>query len=90
MGEASVLSHCTLLRNPSPIPTGVLEHCRQGEVKLLFLHFFGAFPSSVHFFYSWFYRNFSSAANSVNYVGEFLEIFEATTHFSVMTVMNAV
>jgi hypothetical protein len=36
------------------------------------------------------YRNFSSAANSINYVGQFLGIVEAVTYFSFMTVMSAV
>ena len=45
MGEAPVLSHCSLLRNPWPTPTGVLEHCRVGETSCWFFPFFGAFPS---------------------------------------------
>jgi hypothetical protein len=36
MGDAPVLSHCSLLRNPSPKPTGVLENCRQGETNCWF------------------------------------------------------
>jgi len=62
--------------------------------------FFGAFSSSgvsrttkdvsVHIFIHSFTQNLSSAGNFVNYVGQFLEIFEATTYFSFMTVMNAV
>jgi hypothetical protein len=31
MGDISVLSSCSLLRSPGPKPTGVLEHCREGE-----------------------------------------------------------
>jgi hypothetical protein len=27
-----LLSHCSLLRNPWPKPTGVLKHCREGEI----------------------------------------------------------
>ena len=30
-GSATVLSHCSLLRNPRPKPAGVLEHCRERE-----------------------------------------------------------
>jgi len=30
-GDAPILSRCSLLRNPSPKPTGVLEHCCEGE-----------------------------------------------------------
>jgi len=30
MGDAA---HCSLLRHPLPKPTGVLEHCREGETN---------------------------------------------------------
>jgi hypothetical protein len=30
--DAPVLPHFSLLKNPSPEPTGVLEHCRGGEI----------------------------------------------------------
>ena len=33
MGDASVLSHRSLVRNHGPKPTGVLEHCHQGETN---------------------------------------------------------
>jgi hypothetical protein len=33
MGDVPVLSHCSLPRNSSPKPTGVLEHCREGETS---------------------------------------------------------
>jgi len=33
MGGAPMLSHCSLLKNPSSIPTGVLDHCREGETN---------------------------------------------------------
>ena len=29
MGDATVLLHCSLLRNPRLKPAGVLEHCRE-------------------------------------------------------------
>jgi len=32
MGDAPVLSHCSLLLNPRPKPTGVLEHCHEGKI----------------------------------------------------------
>jgi len=35
-GNAPVLSRCSLLRNPWPKPTGVLEHCREGDSKCWF------------------------------------------------------
>jgi hypothetical protein len=31
VGDAPMLSRCSLLINPSPKPTGVLEHCCEGE-----------------------------------------------------------
>jgi len=33
MGDASVLSHSSLLRNPLPKATGVLEHGREVETN---------------------------------------------------------
>jgi len=33
MGDAPVLSHFSLPRNPGPKPTGVLENCREGETN---------------------------------------------------------
>jgi hypothetical protein len=43
MGDISVLSHCSLLRNPWPKPTGVLEHCREEETNCWFSIFLGVF-----------------------------------------------
>jgi hypothetical protein len=37
-----VLLHCSLLKNPWPKSTGVLEDCREEETKLV-LHFSGCF-----------------------------------------------
>jgi hypothetical protein len=36
MGDAPVLSHCSLLTDPWPKPTGVLEHCHEGETSCWF------------------------------------------------------
>jgi hypothetical protein len=52
MGDAPVLSHCSLLRNPGRKQTGVLEHCREGEKHL---HISDSIPKAtkdvtVHFF----------------------------------------
>jgi len=33
MGDDLVLSHWSLLRNPTPKPTGVPEHCLEGETN---------------------------------------------------------
>jgi hypothetical protein len=39
--DVSVLSHRSLLRNPRTKPTGVLEHCREGETNCWFSVFQG-------------------------------------------------
>jgi len=59
MVDAPVLSHGCLVRNPWPKPSGVLEHCREGDTNCLFSIFL-AYPSNhlseamkvinVHFF----------------------------------------
>jgi len=41
IGDASALSHCSLLRNPLPKATGVLEHCREVEINCWFPIFWG-------------------------------------------------
>ena len=99
MGDASVLSLCSLLRIPWPVATGEFEHCRKVEASCWFSIFRGVSfkwhlqdDEGCHcsFLYSQLYSNFSSAANSINYVGQFLGIVEAVTYFSFMTVMSAV
>jgi len=42
MGDATLLLHCSLLRNVLPNPTGVLEHCRDGQTNDLFSIFQGS------------------------------------------------
>jgi hypothetical protein len=44
MGDAPVLSHCSLLRNAQTKSTSVLEHCHEGESNCL-LFIFGLFLS---------------------------------------------
>jgi len=44
--NAPMLSNSSLLMNPWPKPTGVLEHCREGETNC-WLSIFGAFLSSL-------------------------------------------
>jgi len=39
--DASVLLHCSFLRNPRPKPIGVLEHCREGDTNCWFANFRG-------------------------------------------------
>jgi hypothetical protein len=46
MGDAPVLLYCSFLRNPSPKPTGVPEHCRERGTTVG-PPFFGAFPSDL-------------------------------------------
>ena len=41
VGEASVLSRGSLLRNTLPNPTGALEHCREEETKSWFSNLTG-------------------------------------------------
>jgi hypothetical protein len=58
-GYTTVLSHCPLLRNTLPKPTGVLEHCHE-EKQTVGSPFIGVFPYdrvprvtkdvNVHFF----------------------------------------
>jgi len=36
IGDTPALSHCSLLRNPWPKPTGLLEHCHEGETNSWF------------------------------------------------------
>ena len=43
VGNAPVLSHCSLLRNPWPKLTGVLEHCHEEENSCWFSIFWGRF-----------------------------------------------
>jgi len=43
VGDAAVLSHSSLLRNPWPKLTGVLEHCHEGENNCWFSIFGGRF-----------------------------------------------
>jgi hypothetical protein len=41
MGDIALLSHCSLLRYPWPKPTGVLEHCCEGETNCWFFIYYG-------------------------------------------------
>jgi len=38
MWDALVLSHRSLFRHAWPKPTGVLEHCSEGEINCWFFH----------------------------------------------------
>jgi hypothetical protein len=41
MGDATVLSNCSLLRNSLPQLSGVLEHCRDEQTECFFSIFLG-------------------------------------------------
>ena len=85
-----MLSHCSLLRNRWPKPTGVLEHCRDCSP------FLGAFssdrvPKVTKDELNLWKKKFSSCSNScnsyqripLNFVSEFRENFEVTTYYFV-------
>ena len=81
MRDAPVLLHRSLLRNPWPKPTGVLEHCREGK-PTVGTPFFGVFPSdripkatkAVHV------RFFIHSNNSCKLYKRISGNFEATTY----------
>jgi hypothetical protein len=81
MGNVPVLSHRSLLRNPWPKPTGVLEHCREGEIDSQFFLGGRGFLSTAS--PTWqrasMYKNVPHAAIPVNYTSEFRKSVEATT-----------
>ena len=83
MGDAPVLSHCSLLRNTWPKPAGVLKHYREGKTKCSFSIFSGRFllttsvrwrrmSVNVHFFIH--------SSNSCKLYGEFRELFKTTVY----------
>jgi hypothetical protein len=84
MGDASVFSHCSLLRNPSPKPTGVLEHCSSGETQPLVLIFSRRFhlAASQRRRKMSLYISLFTVAIHVNYSRDFRERFEATMYFT--------
>jgi hypothetical protein len=41
MGYVAVFLHCSLLKNPLPKLTGVLEHYREGEINVVSPFFWG-------------------------------------------------
>jgi hypothetical protein len=89
MVDAPVLSHCSLLRNTSAKPTGVLEHCREGETNCWFSIFRGVsfwqqpqgdegcddVMSGTNL-----WDRFPSCSIPANYTSEFRENFEATAY----------
>ena len=85
IADAPVSSYCSLLRNPWPKPTGVLEHCREGETNFWCSIFRGVsfwpLPKATkdvraHFFI----HSFPHAVIPVNYTHIFRERFAATTY----------
>jgi hypothetical protein len=98
MGDAPVLHHCSLLRNPWPKPTSVLEHYREGETNSWFSIFegvsFSPHPSDdsgcqCTILYSQFCKNFLHAVIPVNQTTEFREILEATMYGGVEVNIHA-
>ena len=77
MGDAPLLSHCSLLRNSLPKPTGVLEHCREWETSFsghfLLTESLGRRRMSL-------YISLFTVAIAVSYASEFRELFEATIY----------
>jgi hypothetical protein len=63
-------------------PTGVLEHCREGETNCLVLLFSGHFLliASLRRRRMSMYFSLFTAAIPINYVSEFRELFEATAY----------
>jgi hypothetical protein len=86
MWNAPGLSRCSSLRTPWPKPTGVLEHCCEGETNS-FSVFFGAFPSDripkeAKYF------PLLAVAIPVNYTSKFRELSEVTTYQIPFIVIN--
>ena len=48
MGEATVLSNCSLLRNSLPKPASVLEHCHDEQTNCFFSNFRGNPSDRIH------------------------------------------
>ena len=82
-GDAPLLSQCSLLRNPLPKPTGVLEHYRWRRNQLLALHFSGCFllTASLRRRRMSTYISLFIVKIPVNYTSEFWELLEATVHY---------
>jgi hypothetical protein len=68
VGDAAVLSHCSLLRNTWPKPTGVLE---QFSALFLLTAFLRLRKMSM-------YRNSPHTGIPVDYTSKFRELFETT------------
>ena len=75
MGNAPVLSRCSLVKKKNPWlkPTGVLEHYREGETNRWVSMFSGRFllPASLRRWTMSMYRNFPLATIPVNSTSEF-------------------
>jgi hypothetical protein len=79
VGKATVLSHCSLLRNLWLKPACVLEHCREGEPNYWFSIFGGSFllTASLRRRKNLMYISSFTAVIPINYTSEFREIFKA-------------
>jgi len=80
-GYAPMLSHCSLLRNLWPKPTGVLEHYSKGDTNFWF-YLSGRFllTASLRRRRMSMYISLLTVAISVNYTSDSWVIFEASTY----------
>jgi hypothetical protein len=82
LGDAAVLSHCSLVRNPWPKPTGVLEHCLEGDTNCWFSIFWSfLLTASLRRRRMSVYISLFTVAVTVNYTSEFRELFEAAKYW---------
>jgi hypothetical protein len=82
MGDAALLSYCSLLRNPRQKPTDVLERCCEGEINCWFSIFGGCFllTASIRQQRMSLYISLFTVAISVNYTSKLWELSEAATY----------
>jgi len=80
LGDALVLSHCSLLINPWAKPIGALEDCSEGENNCWFLVFLCfLLTASLRRRRMTMYISLFTVAVPVNYTSEFLHILPANS-----------
>ena len=81
MEHATVLLHCSLLRNLWSKPTGVLQHCGEGEINYRCTIFPGLPANCIPKVTKVVNVNvFTHSSNYLNYTSDFRELFEVTTY----------